>query len=130
MISSFWLNNKTTNLVDIVIDSNISKATGKFNFNTNPDFKIRKLSGSYWLTYTLQSATPVERTEDIGDAMRSTWYYIDERNEFKEIKEDGVLKGYSVESWTSEHKEYSHKVTNDFPVALKNFSVDYEYMYF
>lgn len=128
MVNTFWSNDDTQDLIEIVIDSNTSKATGKFHFKTTPEFTIQKCEDSRWLVATV-AYNEETRTEDIGDAMRSTWYYIDERNEFKENISNGTLLNYSVEPWSEEHPEYSHKVTTDFPVSLKHFSVDYEYMY-
>ena len=137
MMQSFWVNNDTDKLIKIIIDSNTSKATGTFKFRINPTFTIVKTvdpNNQYWLTFENGNVDKIlEVTEDIGDAMRTSWYYIDDRNEFKEIyNEKGYLSGYSVQKWADTDeitRQYSHKVTIDFPVSLKNFYIDYEYMY-
>lgn len=131
MMNSFWVNNDGSKLINIIIDSKTSKATGTFMFRTNPNFNIIEGKGD-WLYFTLTSKT-VTRTEDIGDAMRSTWYYIDDRNEFEPQIEPstGEVTGYVVSKWenTVKGRSYSHKVTSDFPVPLRHFSIDYEYLY-
>ena len=138
MMQSFWINNDTDELIEIIIDSNTSKATGTFKFRINPTFTIIRTvdpNNQYWLTFENGNVDKIlEVTEDIGDAMRSSWYYIDDRNEYYEERDPktNILNKYLIKNWENtsiETRSYSHKVTSDFPVNLKDFYIDYEYMY-
>ena len=59
--------------------------------------------------------------EDVGDMLRSNYIILQDRNY---PTENGT-----IESWTSSHKEYSHRITHDVVGGLKNISILYKNMY-
>ena len=110
-MKTFWPEDAKDSIVEIIIDSSKSKATGKYKYHKNltnvDDNKVSTI------------------TEDIGDAMRTTWYYIEDRNEYK-VDSNGKM---TIGNYNKNHPEYLHKVTSNFPVTVRDFWISYEYMY-
>jgi len=54
--------------------------------------------------------------------IKSSYLSIEEQNTFDE-------EGY-LQRWSAEHPEYGHVLTSDVEGGLKDFYIDYKYMYY
>lgn len=93
----------TAEPVTFVFNSKTGEAIGTFSYY---------IDGSTLIT---------DQVEDVGDMLRSNYIIIQDRN---------YPTNYGkIEAWTTEHKEYSHRIMHDVDGDLTNIQILYKNMY-
>lgn len=88
------------------------------------EFTIDNKFGKVTAKFEIPDSTNTSKiiTEDASDMIKSSYLSIEEQNTFDE-------EGY-LQRWSAEHPEYGHVLTSDVEGGLKDFYIDYKYMYY
>lgn len=124
-------NNSSSIVVDVDASSMTQKMKKFFVDNSNQSQQLQPVTftfnsktgeaiGSFG--YYPSGTNQLEiQEEDVGDMLRSNYIIIQDRNHPTAIG--------TIECWTEEHKEYSHRIMHDVNANLCNIQILYKNMY-
>lgn len=128
VVASATISTLKTNMAYFLKTSGGEIQPATFSFNSESgeaigQFKYRTVSNSASSDFSAYQASTISITkeEDVGDMLRSNYIILRDRNM---PTEDGF-----VTDWTSENKEYSHRIYHNMSGSISNVSILYKNMY-